>query len=222
MQEPSPKLLDSLRDRAASAQPPEHALLLEQLSDRLLADFPAAWREVFLGGGQASVRFRQQPVALLCCDPSKSEWSNQDLSALAARCGGEFEPCRETAVFRFMDAGPALATAVLLQRASSERVQAAILTRTTTVATFDLFGEQRSLAVGSPLEDALAFMRKSSPGSIKVCAETYNALGSAMDQGAKGAIVTTEFVGDEVTSAFVTLPPNRQSEVSTFAGLGLM
>jgi hypothetical protein len=194
----------------------------ELLSERLLADFPvAAWRDVYLGSGAARIAFVQQSATLVCCDPPHPEWAHEDLEALSTRLGGHFELFGGTPLFRFASAQGALGTALLLQRTCRRDIRVALLTGRITVAHLELFGQAKALAIGEPIDSVLALMCKSLPGSIRLCPISYRILASGMDRHAKGAMVTTEYHGHEVTSALVTPPPTRGSEFSTFAGLGL-
>ena len=204
------------------AIPDSDAALRELLSERLLADFPmSAWRDVFLGAGAERVAFLQQSATLLCCDSPEPEWADADLEALGTRFGGHFEVSGGIPVFRFPAAHAALDTALLLQRTCRPQIRVALLTGRITTAHLQLFGQAKALTIGAPIEGVRMLMRKSLPGSIKMCPTSHRILAMGMDRYAKGAMVTTEYHGDEVTSVLLTLPPTRSSEFSTFAGLGL-
>jgi hypothetical protein len=59
------------------------------------------------------------------------------------------------------------------------------------------------------------------PGSIQLCGRTYEALHGRLSVEIPEGLITTEMQGNLVTLASVTLPPARNSQLSTFAGLGL-
>lgn len=157
-------------------------------------------------------------VTLLCCDPTQPDWSCEDLEVLANRFGGHFQPFHGMPVFSFADAQAALQTALLLQRTCRRPIRAAL--HTCEVAELEMTRGPKSLTVGHGLNAVLAIMLQSAPGSIQMCPDSYRALASDLDRHSRGAIVTAEFDGDEVTSAFVTPTPSAGSAYSTFAGLG--
>jgi hypothetical protein len=134
------------------------------------------------------------------------------------RFGGHFEQFQGTPVFRFLDAHAALQTALLLQGTCRRPIRAALHTCEVALAGPELAQAPMSLATG--LQSALALMHKSPPGSIQVCPDSYRALASGLERHSRGAIVTTEFDGDEVACAFVTPTPSDSAAFSTFAGLG--
>lgn len=196
--------------------------LRELLSERLLADFPvAAWRDVFLGSSAERIAFLQQDATLVCCDSPEPAWADADLEALSTRLGGHFELFCGSPAFRFPDAESALVAALFLQRTCGPRIRVALLTGRITTAHLELFGQAKALTIGAAIERVRTLMRSSVPGSIKMCSISHRILARGMDRHAIGAMVTTEYHGDEVTSALLTLPPTRRSEFSTFAGLGL-
>lgn len=202
--------------------PDSDADLRELLSERLLADFPVAvWRDVFLGSGAERVAFLEQYATLVCCDSAQPDWADADFEALSTRFGGHFEGPSGSPVFRFTAAEAALATALFLQRTCAPQIRVALLTGRITTAHLELSGEAKALTIGAPIEGVRTLMRKAVPGSIKMCPVSYLILATAIDRQAKGAMVTTEYGGDRVMSALLTLPPTRSSEYSTFAGLGL-
>jgi hypothetical protein len=194
--------------------------LCRLLSERLLADYPAACREALLGQRFEGVRFVQQSVTLLCCDPTGPDWSTEDLGVVTRRLGGQFEHFWGIPLFRFADPQAALQVALLLQETCRRPIRAALLTCEVTVAELELSGEPTTIALGVCIEAALALMHATAPGSIQVCPDSYRAMAGRLDRHSRNAIVTAEFEGDEVTSAFITPTPSAGSAYSTFAGLG--
>lgn len=200
----------------------DQAGLLELLSERLLSDFSvSAWRDVFVGKSPARVRFQRRVGTLLCCEPPSPKWSDADLETFTAHFAGRFEPFRGAPLFHFSSVRPALGMAVLLQRTCRRKIRVAVLTGAVTEAQFELFGERKAHTIGESLEAVHTLMRKAPAGSIKMCPDSYCAVASSLDADAGGAIVTTEYQGDDVISAHLTLAPPSNSEFSTFAGLGL-
>jgi hypothetical protein len=84
-------------------------------------------------------------------------------------------------------------------------------------------GEDRRLTLGAPPATVRSCADNAPPGSIHLCAATWRALGpAALERQTQRALVTTEYQGDEVISAFITLAPPPRADLSTFAGLGLV
>jgi hypothetical protein len=203
-------------------QASEHASLLEVLSERLLTDFTQElWRKVFLGPGYERIRFQRETVTFLCTDTLDFDWTPEEIETLAARYEGRVERCDHRVVLVFPSARSALQMALMLQRTASCSLRMALLTANCTSAVFECDGKPRRLAIGTEVREACTTADRSQAGSIHISAETYRCLGPSNEWQPRAALVATELLGDEVTSAAITLAPSRRAAMSTFAGLGL-
>lgn len=204
--------------------PADRAAWLDALSEELLNQLPVeAWRKLFLGPGFDSIRFVQQDLTLVCCEMPAPEWTEVDLRTLVTRFAGSLEQCGSLVMMSFARPRAALEVALLMQRTCSRRLRSALFTAPVVSATFEIEGEKRQLTMGEPPRTARANAENSPPGSIHVCAASWRALGpAALDRYTHKALVTTEYQGDEVISATITLPPPPKAALSTFAGLGLV
>ncbi|MEJ8836615.1 hypothetical protein [Ramlibacter sp. AN1133] len=203
-------------------QASEHASLLEVLSERLLTDFTQElWRKVFLGPGYESIRFERETVTFLCTDTLDFDWTPEEVETLAQRHGGRVERCDSRVVLVFPQARNALQMALLLQRTASCRLRMALLTASCTCAVYELDGKKRRMAIGTEVRQACTSADRSQPGTIYISAGTYRSLGPSAEWQPRAALVATELMGDEVTSAAITLAPSARAAMSTFAGLGL-
>ncbi|MEJ8835406.1 hypothetical protein [Ramlibacter sp. AN1133] len=209
---------------SAAALPADRAGWLDLLSEELLAELPVeAWRKLFLGPGYESIRFVHETSTLLCCEAPTPEWSEDDVRTLAARFGGSVERYAQRVVVAFARPRAALEVAMLLQRTCTRRLRTALLTAPCVAACFEVEGESRRLTLGDAPGAARACADSAPPGSIHLCAATWRALGpAALEQQTQRALVTTEYQGDEVISAFITPAPPPRADLSTFAGLGLV
>jgi len=213
---------------AADAEPAppadDRAACLDLLSEELLEELPVdAWRQLFLGPGYDGIRFVQETSTLVCCEPPTPEWSETDLRTLAARFGGCVERYGARILLAFARPRAALEVAMLLQRTCPRRLRSALFTAPCLTACFEVGGESRRLSLGDAPATVRACADNAPPGSIHLCAATWRALGPAvLERHTHGALVTTEYQGDEVISAFITLAPPPRADLSTFAGLGLV
>lgn len=202
----------------------ERAAWLDVLSEELLTELPVeVWRKLFLGSGYDSIRFAHETTTLLCCEQPGPEWAEADVRTLATRFGGWVERYGTRVTMAFAAPRAALEIALMLQRTASRRLRIALLTAPCVAASFDIEGEARRLTLGNAAAIARACADKAPPGSIQLCAATWRALGpAALERHAQHAMVTTEYQGDEVISAFITPAPPPRADLSTFAGLGLV
>jgi hypothetical protein len=200
------------------------AACLDLLSEELLEQLPVeAWRGLFLGPGYESIRFEDETSTLVCCEPPTPEWSEADLRTLATRFGGRVERFGARVLMAFTKPRAALEVAMLLQRTCPRRLRSALVTGPCVVASFEVEGESRRLSLGDAANAARTCADSAPPGSIHLCAATWGALGpAALERHTHRALVTTEYQGDQVISAFVTLAPPPRADLSTFAGLGLV
>jgi len=202
----------------------DRAACLDLLSEELLEELPVdAWRQLFLGPCYEGIRFVQETQTLVCCEPPTPEWSETDVRTLAARFGGGVERYGPRIVMAFARPRAALEVAMLLQRTCTRRLRSALLTAPCITACFEVGGESRRLSLGDAAGAVRACADNAPPGSIHLCAATWRALGpAALERQTHRALVTTEYQGDEVISAFITLAPPPRADLSTFAGLGLV
>lgn len=215
---------DGLVPATPAMAPADRVAWLEVLSEELLNQVPVeAWRKLFLGPNYDRIQFLQETATLVCCELPAPEWSQVDLLTLAGRFGGSLEQCGSFVVMSFSRPRAALEVALLVQRTCSRRLRSALFTAPVVSAVFEIEGEKRRLTLGEPPRTALGNAENSPPGSIHVCAASWRALGpAALDRHTHKALVTTEYQGDEVISATITLPPPPRAALSTFAGLGLV
>lgn len=211
-------------ESAPAGLPADAAALLEAWSEELLDDLPLEMgRKLFVGAGYETIRFAQETCSLLACDPPSGEWTEGDLRTLALRFGGSVEQFGARVLVAFARPRAALEVALLLQRTSTRRLRCAVVTAPCLTASFELEGEPRRLVLGEGRRSAAACADSTAPGTTQLCAATWRALGAAtLERLAQRALVTTEYQGDEVISASVTLAPPPRADLSTFAGLGLV
>jgi hypothetical protein len=208
----------------SAVAPADRAAWLDALSEELLNQLPVeAWRKLFLGPEFEHIRFVKDTVTLVCCEMPAPEWTEIDLRTLVGRFGGNLEQCGTWVMMSFARPRAALEVALLVQRTCTRRLRSALFTTPAVSAAFQIEGERRHLTLGEPPRTARANAENSPPGSIHVCAASWRALGpAALDRHTHKALVTTEYQGDEVISATITLPPPPRAALSTFAGLGLV
>lgn len=204
--------------------PAEQAALLDALAEELLNDLPVdVWRKLFLGPGYDTIRFTEECSTLLACDLAASEWTETDVRTLATRFEGCLEQFGKRVLMAFTRPRAALEVALLLQRTSTARLRSALVTAPCLAARFEIDGVARQLTLGEMPRRAVGCADSTAPGSIHLCAATWRALGPvALDRLTERALVTTEYQGEEVLSASVTLAPPPRADLSTFAGLGLV
>lgn len=197
---------------------------IDALSEELLDALPLqAWQQLFLGAGRDRIRLEETTATLLCCELPAPEWSEADVRTLAARFDGTFERGGPQLVLSFARPRAALELAILLQRTCMRRLRSALLTGPCTTAFYEVEGDSRRLTLGEPASAVRAMADGAPPGSIHLCAATWRALGpAALERHTQRALVTTEFQGEHLLSAFVTLAPPPRADLSTFAGLGLV
>lgn len=168
-----------------------------------------------------TLQFVRSEVTFLCTDPLQPDYSPAMLRALARCHDGEVEHEGEWTTFAFADANEALAVALHLQRTTPRRLRCALVTLECTVASADLGGRPGTRRLGGEHIPSEAQARRVPPGTIHLCARTWERLEDGIEAHTRNALLATELDGDVVTSAAITLPPPRQAALSTFAGLGL-
>jgi class 3 adenylate cyclase len=89
-----------------------------------------------------------------------------------------------------------------------------------TLASLQLEGRLLRVLVGEAVDRAEAVTAMASPGTIRISPETFALLQEDI-VGMPHWMVTTEYEGDCMTAASLTLPPRGNAQLSTFAGLGL-
>jgi hypothetical protein len=205
---------------------PDHALLMEALSDMLLRRHESAlWRTVFLGSSPVPVSFHRTMLTLISTDAPRHGWQQAELARLAERFDGWCEPVgasgASSALLCFPEGGPALRAALLLQKIGAEtQVRAAVTGGICTLACIDVDGGSRRLMLLSEDLRAEAALQLVPPGQVVISPEIYDELEPLLAAEA-GVLVATEFDTESVAHASITLLPPASSLQSTFAGLGL-
>ena len=202
--------------------------LLDALSMRVLRTLsPGAWRKLFLRPHHEVMRFVPARGTFLCAAVQVPAWSaggsvQSELSFLAATHGGELDPCpAATALVRFDDPLAALDMAREMQNMICDvRFQVGLVSGDCTAAILQLEGLALRVLVGDAADRAESVARLASPGTIRLAPETFALLQDDI-VGMSHWMVTTEYDGEAMTGASLTLPPRASSQLSTFAGLGL-
>ncbi len=204
------------------------SLVLDALSTRVLRTLsPGAWRKLFLRPHQEVMQFAPARGTFLCAAAQVPSWSASgdllsELSFLASSHGGELDPCpQSTALVRFDDPLAALDMAREMQNMICDvRFQVGLASGDCTLASLQLEGRVLRVLVGDAVDRAEAVAHMASPGTIRIAPESYALLQDDII-GMSHWMVTTEYEGDCMTAASLTLPPRANSQLSTFAGLGL-
>ncbi|HEY0826268.1 MAG TPA: hypothetical protein VGD76_20945 [Ramlibacter sp.] len=204
------------------------SLVLDALSTRVLGALsPSAWRKLFLRPHHEVMQFAPARGTFLCAAVQVPAWSAgasmlSELSFLAATHGGELDPCPPaTALVRFDDAQAALEMAREMQNMMCDvRFQVGLVSGDCTLASLQLEGRVLRLLAGDAVDRAEAVTRLAAPGTIRIAPETFALLHEDI-VGMSHWMVTTEYEGDSMTAASLTLPPRANAHLSTFAGLGL-
>jgi hypothetical protein len=204
------------------------SLLLDSLSDRVLRNLsPTIWRKLFLRPHHEVMRFERVGGTLLYARAQVPPWSAgaqvvPELAFLATVHGGDLDPCPPgTALVRFDDARSALNMALDMQQLSGDvRFQIGLVTGEMTLATLQLEDGELHVLLGEAVDRAEAVTRLAAPGSIRLAPETYADVHDPMMDMTRG-VLTTEYEEDCMTAVCLTLPPRSNSQMSSFAGLGL-
>ena len=198
-------------------------LMLEQLSDWLLQRREQLlWRELFLANRSEMVSFGEQAVTLVAAD-CPLEWGGEHAEFFASRFGGHAQATAEAELLMvFERPGAALRAALALQRTSdAQPLRVAMTTGARSFATVPRAGSTRRVYFGPAVEHAERLVADAARGTLLLCADSYGALQHRLAVEAPEAVIATELIGEQVTSASVILPPPQASQLSTFAGLGL-
>lgn len=201
----------------------ERSLKLESLSAWLLRHGALdLWRNIFVAATTDAVQFRNERLTLLGAD-YPVEWTSSDAVLFAKRFRAEPQGLEQARLaLSFENPRDALRAAVALQRMTQrQRVRSVLLTSEVSVAA--VTHDRLTRRVCFALEDWQMDPRHhgAAPGTIQLCADTLDLVRREIVREAPEAIVMTEFTGDSVTAASITLPPRGPHQLSTFAGLGL-
>lgn len=208
--------------------PEVSSLLLDALSERLLRHLPSSvWRQVFLRPHQEVMHFWQHSGTWVCV-AAQQPWGvgaevRSQIEALAFHHGGELDACPQSvALVRFEDASSALDMARALQDlACDQRFQVGLASGECTLATVQLNDiELLRVMLGGAADQAESVARMVTPGSIRLAPQTMMLVDEVVSV-MPGCMVTTEFEGEEIAATSLTFTPRYNSQLSTFAGLGL-
>lgn len=210
----------------ASGAIPERIAMLEAVSDRLLRHAEVAlWRALFAEGTQHQVRFARRWHTFVAVQPGSVDWCMEhevveQLRRAVLTCGGELcDRPPAGALAAFPDPVAALSMAARAQRAVPEaRLQIGVHSGLGHAALVPAAEGPLQLYVGDAVDAAVALMRQAAARTIQVSPAAYRSL-AGRKQPAEGWLVSTEFVGDEVTGVSLTMAPEVGAP-STFVGLG--
>ncbi|MDB5858363.1 MAG: response regulator [Ramlibacter sp.] len=205
----------------------EKNYLADAFSARLARDFPkTVWQSQF-GEGSAASRMHAATWSVVCAEsPWDGRMSQAEvriaLARLAAGRAGHLDagPCSASlAAFAAPDA--ALRAALALQRSTAAaRLRIGVLTVRAGVAHFRFEGATVCLLVGASLDGAAALLRRAVPGTVQLCADTYDALAGVSPE-LDACLVMPGYDRDELTHVALTPAPARGEFRSNFASLGL-
>ena len=162
----------------------ERALLLEELSDKVLHQLPAAiWKELFLGPERDSIRFEQRHLTLVHADLSAGPQGNGDaidrfqqaLQRLNSRHNGRLDPYQDgAALATFENPGAAVRMAIELQRAAGDvSLRLGVVSGVCMLAYFRVQGRLWCTPLGAQPERAAAIAGSAAVGGIVISPETY-------------------------------------------------
>ena len=162
----------------------DHALLLEALSDKVLHQLPpAVWKELFLGAGQASIRFERGNLTLVHADAqfpadaagTAAETFYQELQRLNTLHGGRLDPYVDaTALITFEDPGAAVRMALQLQQAAGGvALRIGVVSGLCTLAYFRSQGRLWCTPLGRQTQRAAEVAATAAAGGIVISPETY-------------------------------------------------
>jgi class 3 adenylate cyclase len=209
-------------------QYPDSVALMDALSQRVVRHLPpSACRQLFLSPGAEALQFTTVRGTLLCAAAQVPAWtaapvSLRDLEFLARAHGGELDPCPQaSALVSFDDPHDALAMAIALQQLGGEvRYQVGIASGECTLANLQVEGIAVPVLVGGVVDQVEAVTGQAAPGSIRIAPETWREVEEALSR-ITGCMVATEYDGEQLAAASLTLAPRANAFLSTFAGLGL-
>jgi hypothetical protein len=158
----------------------QRALWLEDLSDKVLHQLPAAvWKGLFLGAERDSIRFEQRHLTLVHADlgaaTDEAARFHQALQRLNARHHGRLDPYQDgAALASFENPGAAVRMAIELQRAvGSMPLRIGVVSGVCTLAYFRVQGRLWCTPLGAQPERAAAVAASASVGGIVISPETY-------------------------------------------------
>jgi len=162
----------------------ERALLLEELSDKVLHQLPAAvWKGLFLGPERDSIRFEQRHLTLVHADLSAAaagsgaaiERFQHQLQSLNTRHNGRLDPYQDSAALvTFENPGAAVRMAIELQRSAQDvALRIGVVSGVCTLGYFRVHGRLWCTPLGGQPERAAAVAATTSVGGIVISPETY-------------------------------------------------
>ena len=203
-------------------QPFEPTAFLDIIAERLAkARHAFAHSAEALQAIPATLTFEWRTMTLLCLEDPCGTCLPGELAEAAGRHGGRMDRfTTATALASFSRATNALELAMELQR-DGAKYRVALVTGHCIAVKFQLEGRAVRMIMGKGVAQAEALIHRVPNGTIHVSAETYPLLQDDFDATGFGGLVFAEFMDDSLLEATITMPPDSDSDMSTFAGLGL-
>lgn len=203
-------------------------VLIDELSGRLQKHCPPdVWRSLF-EDRTGKARFGHATRTLVCVEcPESGPLTRTGIVAalgrLAPRHHGLLDPCAgDFAIASFDEANDALSLAVAMQRfAPRARLRIGVNTCVCRMAACHCGDERFTVLLGAARTETEAMTSRASPGTIQLGPQAYVLLEEMIGEELGSCVVMAEYDGDVLTEVSLTLPPDRNTDLSTFAGLGL-
>jgi hypothetical protein len=203
--------------------------LLNEFSQQVQHHFPdSVWRSLFEERtGRAQFGTAIRTVLCVQCPPAGGPTRAgvvAALSRLTRMHGGYVDPCSGEYIFAsFNDPEDALRLALALQRICARaHLRMGVLTAPCKLVRGHADGLDILMLLGSARERAAALAGQAPSGTVQVAPETFEAVGSVISDELGSCLVMAEYDdGDVLREVVLTLPPDGNADLSTFAGLGL-
>ncbi len=210
-----------------------YAHRLELLSEKLSSQLePDAWSALFHGDDAATIRFEEKQLTVLYAETTLlPTWGERDRDSFAAevewlatRHRGQLDRFVWGAtVAYFEDPHAAVRMAMDLQRSAIElQLRIGVHTGPAIIGTFRSDGQPRCTLLGPEAGLAAKVAATAATGSIVISPETYALVQTEIQAETAGCLLTAECHDSDLAQASITPAPSRgNTELSTFAGLGL-